>query len=311
MGILTTNHDKAKKLTELTARLGMSTNLEWLATPTGVEELVSSDGKKVILDKLTGQSRAIEITTYWEERKRRGALPDFVVSMDVLPVVKNIPGLSDEQAVMKKPEAGKTALEAFCELFAMCATEIDDHNIQDDAELIDSLVVNYYLLQAFAPVDQVRGRVETERATAEWDTVQFTFSLTLVKFLADPGNIKSLSSNTELGEILGRDTTGGFRVQSFLPWIAQVAALQESDEMWMKILYGEHEPWGGSEVLVDKKCDLGQEMRVGREDGPGGRKGDKIQMMSVREFVGYAVKNITPRLLHKIFLRPGRGKKKT
>jgi len=292
IGAMTTNEDKFMKMSTLAELMGVQAVLEWLRPPPGVEELVLDDPKAVIIDKLYGQSRAIEETPEWKEQRRSGKLLDFVVSMDVLTVAE-LAGLAVDQRVMKKPEGDESALTAFTEFFAMCMDEMKVQGLKD-------LTIKYYLLQAIAPVDAIKGRVITEEVTAEWDKVELTFSLALVEMLADPDEIKKLGEQTELSKILGNDTIRGFRIQSLIPLIAQIAAMRGQDDLYLILDYGDV----NEHIMIDRDCDLDHEMKVGREDE------DQIVRMSINEFMGYAVKNITPRLLHKLFFRPGRGKKK-
>lgn len=288
VAVATTNYLKFARLRELATEIGVGADLSWFPPPPGVEELVARSPKDVGIDKLWNIAWAVEDGPEWEKLGANGQLPDWLLVMDVLAVAQ-IDGWDDKRAVMKKPELGQTAMSAFTGFFAECL----DHMRETSSE---ELKIAYYLIQAVAPIDKSRRRVKTEETRVEWDEVEFTFSLSLVKLLADPGALRLAAKQgvVALEKLLGSDTVTGFRIQSLIPELVRLAAVRGGDELWIDIGYA-----AGTRLLrVDQGCDLRGDIMVGVEK----EKGTKP--MRLLDFMGYAVKNVTSRLLWKIFMQP-------
>lgn len=310
VGIVTTSEEKFAIYVELCKLMGIGSVLQRVIAKRSADEPVSRDPKKVGLGKLTSGAQYLEEDKVLDEHASRGELPDRLLWMDVLAVAnlarigqRGAP-MSERESVMKKPEEGLTALEAFTGFFALCLEQMNYNQERavkegEDKTAHDFLNLAYYLIQAEAPVDEGKRKVDVDCARVEWEKIEFTFSRALVEFLADPDKIKSLAHmGYELEKLLGNDTIVGMYLDYLIPTIVDIAAMSNSDEMTMWINY---QPAGLCGYQVDNKNDLRNgvvRMRVGRA----GEK--KTYKMKLTEFIYNAVKNSTLTLLEKIFLQP-------
>lgn len=310
VGIVTTNEAKFESYLYLCELIGIGAVIERISALRPAEEPVTRDPMVVGIGKLASGATLLEEDGVLDQLAEEGKLPDRLLWMDVLAgaVLKRIgvrdASMSEKESVMKKPEKGLTALEAFTQFFALCLEQMDFNKMQarlkrEAEEEFDYLTLAYYLIQAEAPVDAGKRKVDIKCARVEWEKIEFTFSRALVEFLADPDKIKSLANNGyELEKLLGNDTIVGMYLDYLIPTIVDIAAMSNSDEMTMWINY---KPAGLNNYQVDKEEDLSLkdvQMRIGKG------KEEKVYTMRLTNFIYHAVKNSNLKLLEKIYLNP-------
>jgi hypothetical protein len=300
VGVATTNKEKFNVVETLLTRLGFGhVILQRIGVRSGVEEPIVSDPKVVGLGKMGSIAQAVEESEEW---KQMGALPDHLLIMDVLAVAK-LDELEEEEKVMKKPEKGEVAIDVFTEFFAKCLDTMSEHNEKDVPSPLNELTIAYHLIQAIAPVDHRARRIKTESTRVEYDTLHFVFSRELVRLLADRDRLIEMGNKgtLELDRILGSDTITGFRIQTLLPELVKLAAMEKDDKLDMRVIYER----GNFGVEIDKSCDLGRESsQVPTTVTLDGEKNARVGLL---EFSYWAVKNVTPWLMTKVFTRRNGG----
>lgn len=297
VGVATTNTEKFNVFEDLLTRLGFNhVSLQRIGVRSGVEEPITTNQKKVGKGKMIAIAKAVEQSDEW---KRMSILPDHLLVMDVLAVAK-LDELEEQDKVMKKPEKGEVAIDVFTAFFAKCLDVMDEHREKGKSAKLDELTIAYHLIQAIAPVDHKKRKVETNKTRVEYDTVHFIFSRELVRLLADRDRLIELQGDDllELDKILGSDTITGFRIQSLLPELVKLAAKKRGDGLSMQVVYKRGDNF---ETEIDGSCDLNNDNnRVPSKVSLDGEPEAKVGLL---EFSYMAVKNVTPWLLTKIFTR--------
>lgn len=295
VGIVTSNADKFEKNVTLAQEYGILTQLNRIALSYYPEELVSREAMEVGLHKLGAASDELNAEGTLIDLFTRGLLPDYIMIMDVL-AMADLDNLSDEEAVMKKPHDGQTAMEAFTGFFIKCLDEMD--RVDDERpNRLEWLNIKYKVLQAIAPVNQLSKKIEMDNARVEWDKITFTFSHALVELLANPKRVQTLAENgNSLNNLLGKDAVVGFRIATLLPMLLDLAVMNDNDDLWMMVTYCDNitfidvkDDLTGPDSMIDTDCEA---------------KETKSKYMPLLRFLSFAVKNVTPDLLKKMFLKP-------
>ncbi len=293
LAVASSSPGKYEKTNVIWQLLGLDpSRLSWLQIENGLAEPIERNPKDVGRKKMEMFKPNID--------KALGQLdivPDHVAIMDVLAVVQNLPGLSDEQAVMKKPEHS-TALEAFTSFFALCK----DKMLEGDAfgNVIETLELSYYLINAVAPVDIVKKKLDLSSKNAVevgYDRVDFFLNKALVDLLADPDMIGQLAKEGyAIGDTLTTSSIVGFKIQDLIPLIVDIAAKKRASNLEMEVRVDVGR--GGWNISIDSNCDLQKEMETGLMD----EKKEKQIMVKFRDYIHWAVKNVTPWLVHKMYV---------
>lgn len=271
----------------------------WLEIEQGLAEPVKRNPKDVGIEKMV-----MFVPNINAALSKLSIVPQSVAIMDVLAVVQNLPKLTEEESVMKKPES-MTALEAFTTFFALCRDQMVDGG--ENGEPIEILEIAYYLINATAPVDHTKKKLDLERRNAievGYERVDFFLNKALVDLLADPGEIRKLALEAyPIGEVLTTSSIVGFRIQDLIPLIVEVASKKRADGVQMEVR-GDKDR-GGWQVQIDGLCDLEQDIEVGVDEGGGNQM--KVPFM---KYIKWAVKNVTPWLVNKMYVENRKKKRK-
>lgn len=293
LAVASSSPGKYDKTAEIWRFLGLDVSrLSWLKIENGLAEPVERNPKDVGIKKMQMFQPNID-----EALEQLDIVPDHVAIMDVLAVVKNLPGLTEEQAVMKKPE-NMSALESFTSFFALCKDKMEEGD--DVGNPIEILEIAYYLINAVAPVDQVKKKLDIKKKNSievGYDRVDFFLNKALVDLLADPDSIRQLAlEGFAIGDMLTNSSIVGFRIQELIPTVVDIAAKKKADGVAL-IARGDKDR-GGWDVSVDGACDLVQEINVGVKKSDGGAN----IMMPFIEHIKWAVKNVTPWLVERMYI---------
>jgi len=301
LAVASSSPGKYEKTAEIWKFLGLDANrLSWLKIDNGLAEPVERNPKDVGIKKMVMFKPSID-----QALGKLDIVPDHVAIMDVLAVVRNLPGLTEEQAVMKKPEQS-TALEAFTSFFALCKDEMLEGD--EDGNEIETLELAYYLINAVAPVDQAKKKLDLGEKNAAvevgYDRVDFFLNKALVDLLADPDEIGKLAKEGyAIGEMLTTSSIVGFRIQDLIPLIADIAAKKKLDGLEMEVRVDKGR--GGWQMKVDSKCDLQKVVDTGVMD----EKKEKHIKVKFEQYIKWAVKNVTPWLVEKMYMEKRKARR--
>lgn len=293
LAVASSSPGKYDKTAEIWSFLGLDVSrLSWLPIENGLAEPVERNPKDVGIKKMQMFQPNID-----DALGQLDTVPDHVAIMDVLAVVKNLTGLTDEQAVMKKPE-NMSALEAFTSFFALCKDKMEEGD--EEGNPVEILEIAYYLINAVAPVDQMKKKLDlSKRNSIEvgYDRVDFFLNKALVDLLADPDVIRRLAEEGHpIGNMLTNSSIVGFRIQELIPTVVDIASKKKADGIDLEVR-GDKDR-GGWQVNVDGTCDLVQEIDVGVKEEVGS---GNIAMPFI-EYIKWAVKNVTPWLVERMYI---------
>lgn len=270
----------------------------WLEIEGGLAEPIKRNPKDVGIEKMMMFAPNID-----NALSNLAVMPDRVAIMDVLAVVQNLPKMTEEQSVMKKPE-GMSALDAFTTFFALCRDQMVDGD--EDGKEIEILEIAYYLINSTAPVDKVKRKLVIKSKKAievGYERVDFFLNKALVDLLADPDEIKQLALEYfPIAQMLTTSSVVGFRIQDLIPLIVEVASKKRADGVEMEVR-GDKDR-GNWQVQIDGMCDLEQEIEVGLVESDGSKK-----TVPFMQYIRWAVKNVTPWLVEKMYTEKRKKKR--